>query len=145
MDQVLNILTNQDQVGIYQLVTEIEVEALFEFCRTHDFQLVCLDGQTITNKSEFLQACAQAMEFPQHFGLNWDALEDCLTDLDWLPAKGYVVLYEQPELFAQSEPIEWSTTLEIFQAAIEYWQNTNVPMYVLLKPRSSIFSNLPSI
>lgn len=145
MDQVINILSNQEQVGLYQLVTEIDLEVLFKLCQTQDFQLVTLDGKTITNKSEFLKACAQAMEFPQYFGLNWDAFEDSLTDLDWLPAQGYVVLYEHPEQFAQTDPPEWATALDIFQAAIEYWQDANVPMYVFLKSRSPMFSNLQKI
>lgn len=145
MNQVIAILTNQQQVGLYQLATDVTLEALFGFCQQHDFQLIYLDGTTITNKSEFLRTCAQAMEFPSYFGLNWDAFEDCLTDLDWLPAKGYVVLYDQPEHFAQGEPSEWTTALEIFQTAIEYWQDANIPMYVLLRSDSSICNTLKKI
>ncbi|MGI0486156.1 barstar family protein [Pantanalinema rosaneae CENA516] len=145
MEPLIAILTNQSQAGIYQLSTEVIFEELFKWCQQQDFQLVSLDGQTITNKLEFLKACAQAMEFPPYFGLNWDAFEDSLTDLDWLPAQGYVVLYDYPERFAQADPGEWATALEIFQAAIEYWQDANVPMYILLKTSSPSFGNIAKI
>ena len=41
-----------------------------------------------------MERIAQALEFPQWFGGNWDALEDCLTDLSWSKAAGHVLLFE---------------------------------------------------
>lgn len=53
------------------------------------------------------------MQFPDYFGQNWDTFEDCLTDLDWLQAGGYGLLYHQPKQFAQNDPTEWSIALDI--------------------------------
>lgn len=41
-----------------------------------------VDGWTHQSKTELLEAIAEAMEFPDHFGHNFDALVDCLRDLD---------------------------------------------------------------
>ena len=35
-----------------------------------------------------------ALDFPMSSGRNWDALSDSLRDLEWLPGKGYVLLFE---------------------------------------------------
>ena len=43
--------------------------------------VVHLDGIKITSKESFLKEIAEALEFPDYFGHNWDALEDCLKDL----------------------------------------------------------------
>ena len=43
--------------------------------------VVHLDGTKITSKESFLKEIAEALEFPDYFGHNWDALEDCLRDL----------------------------------------------------------------
>jgi hypothetical protein len=38
----------------------------------------------IASKSELLDFLAQAFPLPAYFGHNWDSLEECLLDLDWL-------------------------------------------------------------
>ena len=45
-------------------------------------------------KEALLRNIATALQFPSWFGHNWDALEDCLSDL---PAEGYVLLIEGAE------------------------------------------------
>jgi len=42
-------------------------------------------------KELLLKSIAAALRFPAWFGQNWDALEDCLSDL---PGKGYVLLFD---------------------------------------------------
>ena len=41
----------------------------------------CILGEAPT-KAELLDGLADALEFPRWFGRNWDALADCLGDLD---------------------------------------------------------------
>ena len=40
----------------------------------------------------FFDEIASAFQFPYYFGENWDALNDCVSDLDWLPGEGYAVI-----------------------------------------------------
>ena len=39
----------------------------------------------IQNKGALLNAVSDALCFPDYFGGNWDALEECIRDLSWLP------------------------------------------------------------
>ena len=45
----------------------------------------------ITRKSTLLVSIATQLQFPDYFGENWDAFDECLRDLSWLPA-GQVIL-----------------------------------------------------
>jgi hypothetical protein len=38
----------------------------------------------LATKAELLDFLAKAFPLPAYFGHNWDALEECLLDLDWL-------------------------------------------------------------
>ena len=45
-----------------------------------------LRGSKMTTAADLFDEAAAALQFPPYFGENWDALDECLADLDWLPA-----------------------------------------------------------
>ena len=95
-------------------------------------EIFYLDGREIRDKQSFLQKMAEVMKFPDYFGYNWDALEECITDLDWCPAARYILIYDYPEAFSKVEPEEWKIAYDILRSAVEYWQGTDTPLEVLL-------------
>jgi hypothetical protein len=68
-----------------------------------------------------LTECARALDFPDYFGHNWDALEECLADLEWLPAKGYILLITDAAHVLPDDEAEYETFLEILRDAGEAW------------------------
>ncbi|MDF2459138.1 MAG: putative Ribonuclease inhibitor Barstar (Modular protein) [Nitrospira sp.] len=71
--------------------------------------------------SELFSEFADAMDFPDYFGHNWDALEECLTDLEWLPGKGYVLLVTAAEQILAGDEEEFATFLEVLSDTGEAW------------------------
>lgn len=65
------------------------------------------------DKADLLGRIATALSFPASFGENWDALEDSLGDLSWLPASGYVLLFEQVETLRAEAEDDFDTLLDI--------------------------------
>lgn len=43
--------------------------------------------------SELLKALYYLLWFPGYFGFNWNALYDCLRDLEWIPMKRVAVIH----------------------------------------------------
>lgn len=85
------------------------------------FALRLIHGKKCATPSGIFNEFARALEFPDYFGHNWDALEECLADLEWLPAKGYVVLITDAQYVIPDEEEEYETLLEVLSDAGEAW------------------------
>ncbi|MEV4813089.1 barstar family protein [Micromonospora avicenniae] len=57
-----------------------------------------LDGARMTEASLVFYEFSDALLFPGYFGWNWDALSECLRDLNWLPAEAYLIVVERAPL-----------------------------------------------
>jgi len=60
---------------------------------------------------------AAALQFPYYFGENWDALNDCLNDLEWLPGDAYVLCITHSSHLLEGESPE---TLRVFLDLLAY-------------------------
>lgn len=92
-----------------------------------------------TTKSVLLQRLAEVLEFPPWFGGNWDALEDCLKDLSWLGAPGWLIVLEGSESLAHGDLRELT---DVLAESARYWIGRDRPFYAVLVPGSS---SLPRI
>ncbi|WP_414588572.1 barstar family protein [Scytonema sp. PCC 10023] len=108
------------------------IDKIIEELSQQGIQVFYLDGREISSKETFLSKAAQAMKFPAYFGANWDAFDECITDLTWCPAERYVLLYDRPDIFAQADPTQWQIAVDILRSAEEYWGTTNTQMDVFL-------------
>ena len=48
-------------------------------------------GWKCSNYEALHNEVAAALQFPYYYGENWDAMDECITDLDWLPADWYLI------------------------------------------------------
>jgi hypothetical protein len=56
-----------------------------------------VDAATFEGEYEILDAMNFSFRLPAYFGWNWDALYDCLSNLEWLEADRYVLLIENSD------------------------------------------------
>ena len=69
-----------------------------------DFAIRLIDGRRARSKGAFIEELVRAFHCPPSTGRNWDAIEECLADLEWLPARGYaLVIAHAEELLAESD------------------------------------------
>ncbi|MBK5281488.1 MAG: barstar family protein [Nitrospiraceae bacterium] len=85
------------------------------------FMLKVIKGAKCQTTAGLLTECARALDFPDYFGHNWDALEECLADLEWLPAKGYILLITDAARLLPDNEEEYETFLEVLRDAGEAW------------------------
>lgn len=85
------------------------------------FALRVINGKKCATAAGVFTEFARALGFPDYFGHNWDAMEECLADLEWLPAKGYVLLITDAQAVIPGDEEEYETLLEILSDAGEAW------------------------
>ncbi len=87
-------------------------------------------GQRCGSKKSLYQEFAAAMQFPYYFGHNWDAFDECINDLNWLPANKYVILITNFHEVLSENPEDLSIFMDIIKETIRKWvkeTRNNIP------------------
>lgn len=85
-----------------------------------------------TTKQQVLATIAEAFLFPKHFGKNFDALGDCLTDLPHKSGAqpGFVVVLEQLPNTQKFDKEAREILLDVFRDAADFWADKKVAFRV---------------
>lgn len=88
-------------------------------------------GDAIT-KQQVLSTIAESFYFPRHFGKNFDALFDCLTDLVHKSGTqpGFLVVLEQIPNTPKFDKEARENLLDVFRDAADYWADKKVAFRV---------------
>ena len=78
-----------------------------------DFGAAVIDFDGCEGRDEALCRFARALRFPEWFGHNWDALADCLADLSWMPADGYLLLLANTEAWQLADRESFDVAIEV--------------------------------
>jgi RNAse (barnase) inhibitor barstar len=130
--ELITHLAGDSAGGLLWLKAHANVAEIGKAARSREMAFFHLEGQRIEKKDQFLNHAAIAMKFPDHFGKNWDAFYDCLTDLDWVDGKGFVIYFDHTDAFAEHNESQLETVIELFEDAVNYWASEGRPMTVLL-------------
>jgi len=94
--------------------------------QSHELRVAEIDGRAIATQRDVFDAVSDAFLFPDYFGFNWDSLEECLRDLEWVPAKGYVLRVRgSTELWQRSSAVA-GALVESWLVAAEHWAEDEV-------------------
>ncbi|MEU8653362.1 barstar family protein [Streptomyces sp. NPDC048737] len=85
--------------------------------------VVTLDLDGITDKAGLMDRAARALDLPEWFGRNWDALADSLADPGVWPAgcadRGLLVVVRGWRPYARENAREWAVAEEVFAQAVD--------------------------
>lgn len=59
--------------------------------------VAAVDAATFAGEYEIFEAMNSSFGLPAYFGWNWDALSDCLRNLEWVTADRYLLLIENAD------------------------------------------------
>ncbi|QIY69815.1 barstar family protein [Streptomyces sp. RLB1-33] len=114
-------------------MTDGPLAEVFRAARAVGWQVSVLDLTGVSDKAAFMERCVRALDLPEWFGRNWDALVDCLGDPDWGPASpGRVILVNGWRHYAKARPDEWETAQEVLESAAGHYEEHDATLSVVL-------------
>ena len=84
----------------------------------------------ITEKKAF-KIIADVMQFPDYFGYNLDALDECLSDMSWIPAKGYLLVLNKTSNYWESNPAFMMNFVKSWLDASDKWAKEGVSFQLI--------------
>lgn len=136
------LLADSSQCGAY-FVDMGDRDALVSVAQGLGFAMVSIDFADCRDKDDALTRIAQALDFPEWFGGNWDALADCLSDLSWKPADGYVLLLDNIQAWRTAAPGDFDTASDIFNEAATEWMQVRKPFWALMPLPAKLLAEMP--
>lgn len=133
MHRLAPLFSGEKSPGLYRFGSWAKPESILAEVEAHSWQGFHINGKQITDKTSFIQQFADALSFPDYHGSNWDAFEDCITDMAWLPAAGYIVIYDHVRYFPFGDRDDWQMAKTILTDVTSYWETKGRPMYILMR------------
>ena len=130
-------LASKTPSGVYWLKDHDSIKDLDTAAKAAKLAFYHLEGAKIEGKEQFLNHASVVLHFPSDCGKNWDAFYDCLTDMEWAPAAGYLVYFDHTDAFASHHESQLETVVELFQDAVDFWKGEGKAMLVVLSGTTS--------
>ena len=138
-----HILGNAAKAGVYHL-PHTDKQQIVDAAKAKGFATYRIDLTKAADKDTLLTDIGKAMKFPDWFGHNFDALADCLADMEWRPAEGYLILLEHCDGIHGNAEADFVTTLQVFEQAANQWRGDDIPFWCLVDMQADGIAWLPT-
>lgn len=142
-DALQEILINPANNGVYQLPSSA-FEAVRDAAAAEGLIYYACDLIEATKGEAVLESLAKALNLPEYFGNNFDALYDCLTDLTWQHTSASVIALSGVDTLYACDVEGWETLLSVLASAAEYWQGEETPFWVFIDMDADGLAHLPT-
>lgn len=112
---------------------------IIEAAREANYAVWLLDGRRMHDDASIFDQFAVSMRFPDYFGRNWDALDECLRDMGWAPAKGHLIIVDDADALFLRSPRSFRSLTDSLRFASEHWdewQEQRVPFKSIFVTKS---------
>lgn len=139
-----NLLKDASRAGLYHLPAE-RLPQLAEQVARAKLLLLTADLGTRHGLGEALRELGRALCFPDWYGANLDALNDCLSDPEWHSKRALVIRIDGLDALQKNEPRAFRSLLEVLADAAHYRSAEHAPLWILLTTPASGLALLPEV
>ncbi|MFM7341446.1 MAG: barstar family protein [Betaproteobacteria bacterium] len=115
--------------NIVQSIRAFRVQDLQEAATALGHHFLYANLGQAQSKQDVLDMIAAQYTFPSHFGKNFDALYDCMTNLVHKSGQqpGFIVVLEHIPANGKFDKEAREQLLDIFRDAADYWADRKIP------------------
>ena len=137
------LLAKPELCAIYHLPSS-GVGSVQDAADSLDYPSLHVNLRDAAGMPTILSVFGEALDFPEWYGANLDALKDCLADLSWREAPGYVLIITGADaLHATGGPFRQLN--EVLATVIEEWRAQGIPFWVFYDLRADGLATLPTV
>ena len=125
MSGLAAVLSGRHRAGVHRWESALDVADVRQAVEHAGWGFGYVDGAGLETSPDVLAAIGEALAFPDHYGRNLDALNDCLRDL----AAPTVLLWEAWGALARAEPRRFAVLVGILEGR----SYDDAPLQVLLR------------
>jgi len=127
MGKLLERLKDPSRSGAYRVTRDAEV---VDAVREGGLRSQSVSLKGAATKAELMERIAGALKFPEWFGGNWDALEDCLTE-----TRGYLLFHDFEGLGTD----DLGVLLDVLASVAGFWSERGEPFFaVFIDPQRKL-------
>ncbi len=134
MTKLAKIINENIVSGVYILDLETPLDQVMEVSNQMGLDTYLLKGENIRDKDSLLTSIGELFKFPDYFGRNWDALEECLSDMFFdKELKGVTLIYDRAEVLFESSPNDFQEFINMLIEITQICETQEDSFVVLLK------------
>jgi len=80
-----------------------------------------IEGTRCLSVEDLFNEFAIKLKFPDYFGANWDAFDECLNDLNWLASEKYILFIKDFDYILVDQIDEFDTFIDILKLTVDEW------------------------
>jgi len=113
--------------GVYRAIDARMAPA----ARAAGFDVTTISLSRVVGKDALFDRFAAALAFPEWFGANWDALQDCLSDLSWREGRGQLLVIDGFEALQAASPDDCDVLLDVLAESANHWLWQERPFFAV--------------
>ncbi|BCD22139.1 hypothetical protein BC30090_1036 [Bacillus cereus] len=86
-----------------------------------NIQLISIDGSKCMDMNGLFSEFSKKMNFPDYFGGNWNAFDECINDLSWLTSEQYVILISKTDKLLVNDNENFEVLINILSDTCMEW------------------------
>lgn len=136
-----SLFENPASSGVYQL-SSVGLAALEDAAARQCLLWLPVSLGKADSLDGALQILGESLAFPEWYGVNLDALHECLADLGWRPAPGYVLVLTRCSTLVEHDAEGFSRLLHVIADVAGLWRAQGIGFWCLFDADLSEYERL---